>query len=29
MSFWSVPQEWIGETAFVVAGGPSAAGQNS
>jgi hypothetical protein len=21
--FWSVPKEWIGETAFVIAGGPS------
>jgi hypothetical protein len=23
MSFWSVPREWPGETAFIVAGGPS------
>ena len=28
MSWWTVPPLWEGETAFIVAGGPSAAGQN-
>lgn len=26
--FWSVPREWEGETAFVIAGGPSVLSQN-
>src|SRR5262245_45138593 len=26
--FWSVPQEWSGETAFIVGGGPSVLGQD-
>jgi hypothetical protein len=26
--YWSVPQEWPGETAFIVAGGPSVLGQD-
>jgi hypothetical protein len=28
MSFWSVPHEWPGETAFIVGGGPSVLGQD-
>jgi len=28
MNFWSVPREWPGETAFIVAGGPSVLTQN-
>jgi hypothetical protein len=28
MNFWSVPREWPGETAFIVAGGPSVLQQN-
>jgi hypothetical protein len=28
MNFWSVPCEWKGETAFIVAGGPSVLKQN-
>jgi hypothetical protein len=28
MIFWSVPREWPGETAFIIAGGPSVKGQN-
>ena len=28
MKFWSVPQEWPGETVFIIAGGPSVRGQN-
>jgi hypothetical protein len=28
MTFWSVPQEWPGETVFIIAGGPSVKGQN-
>src|SRR3981189_1759439 len=28
MQFWSVPREWPGETAFIIAGGPSVLGQD-
>ena len=28
LPLWSVPREWPGETAFIVAGGPSVANQN-
>jgi hypothetical protein len=28
MTFWSVPREWPGETAFIIAGGPSVLGQD-
>jgi len=28
MNFWTVPQEWPGETAFIVCGGPSVLGQD-
>jgi hypothetical protein len=28
MTFWSVPHEWPGETAFIVGGGPSVLGQD-
>ena len=27
-SYWTVPREWPGETAFIVGGGPSVLGQN-
>jgi hypothetical protein len=28
MTFWTVQREWPGETAFIIAGGPSVLGQN-
>jgi hypothetical protein len=28
MTFWSVPREWPGETAFIIGGGPSVLGQD-
>lgn len=28
MPWWSVPRDWVGQTAFIIAGGPSVAAQN-
>ena len=29
MSYWSIPPEWTGETAFLLGGGPSLKGFNA